>query len=171
MDEKSRERILSGLRQAMITEADGHAFYSMAAKSVQDAKGRAVLERLAADERLHLETLKKQHEALVKTGALDAAVALPAPADLAGPQAIFSADIKGRLAHAGLEMSTLSIGIQLELNSLKYYGGLADAEPAGPARDFFRSLADWEKGHYESLLAQYDDLKEAYWEAAGFSPF
>jgi rubrerythrin len=70
-----------------------------------------------------------------------------------------------------MEMSALSIGIQLELNAINFYKTQATEIDNQEVKKFFRELVDWETGHYHALLRQQESLKEDYWSSAGFSPF
>jgi len=171
VNDDERKRILEGLRVAMMTESDGHSFYKMASLTVQDDKGRETLQALAAEEEKHFQWLKLQRETLVRTGELDADLVVPAPDDVVKSRSVFSDDLRKRLEKAQFEMSVLSIGIQLELNSIKYYSELAENTKLDEAKAFFEKLVAWEKFHYETLCSQYDDLKQDYWAAAGFAPF
>jgi rubrerythrin len=68
-------------------------------------------------------------------------------------------------------MTSLSIGIQLEADSMKFYRSESEATDDPEAKQFFSELAEWESGHYNALLRQYEELKEDYWSSGGFSPF
>jgi rubrerythrin len=160
-----------GLLSAMRAEHEGHHFYRMAAQSTDDEKGREVFERLAAEELDHFEFLKRQHKAILETGKPDANLALGPRSDLTGRSPIFSDKLRARVGEAHFEMTALAVGIQLELSAERFYSAAADESPDPDVAAFYRELAAWEKGHYEALLAQQDDLKEDYWAASSFAPF
>jgi rubrerythrin len=170
MDE-STQRVTSGLEKAIKTETDGYHFYTMAAKSVEDKKGREVFGRLAQDELLHLRFLMTQYRSFLDHGKPDEKAALGPRADLTGENPIFSDAIKSRIQDAHFEMSALSIGIQLELNSEQFYRGEAEAAEDPAVKKFYTGLADWESDHYHALLKQQESLKEDYWTQGGFAPF
>jgi len=171
MDATARRRIIDGIEQAMRTETDGHHFYLMAARSTRDARGQDMLELLASEELDHLRFLQLQKKSLLETGLVDTHAELGPQADLSGPNPIFSDRLRERASEAHFEMSALSIGIQLEINSEKFYQAQAEAAPDEDVRTFFDRLARWEAGHYQALLRQHDSLKEDYWAAGGFAPF
>lgn len=165
------ERIIAGLEQAMRTETDGHHFYLMAARATSDDKGQEIFELLAKEELDHLRFLGHQKKSLVESGVVDTQAQLGPQADLSGPNPIFSERLRDRAGEAHFEMSALSIGIQLEINSEKYYRSQAEQAPDADVKAFFDRLAHWEAGHYQALLRQQEGLKEDYWAAGGFSPF
>jgi len=165
------QSILTGLREAMQAETDGHHFYLMAARTTADPQGREVFERLAAEELDHFRFLKAQDAALRATGEPDTGVRLGPRADLGGMSPIFSAGIRTRIGEAHFEMSALSIGLQLEQSAVDFYAGLA-AQASNPrVRAFFTELSDWERGHRDALLRQQQALRDDYWAAGGFAPF
>ncbi|HUU03998.1 MAG TPA: ferritin family protein [Myxococcota bacterium] len=166
-----KKLIIEGLQQAIRNESDGYHFYTMAAGNIKDEKGQEIFETLALEERAHMSFLKKQHQSLVETGRVDKTISLGTPAELKGENPIFSEAIKNRISDAHFEMSALSIGIQLELNSQQYYKKQSDLADIPEVRAFYDRLSDWESGHYHALLRQQESLKEDYWAGGGFAPF
>ncbi len=166
-DKQTIEALLSAIR----AEGDGYNFYSMTATSIKDKKGKEVFTMLAEEELKHKHFLEAQLKSIRDTGAPDKNVHLGQASDLSNDSPIFSPEIKNRLSDAHYEMSALSVGIQLELSSQKFYKQQAEAAKDETMRAFFSRLADWEAGHYRALLRQQDELKDDYWTAGGFAPF
>jgi rubrerythrin len=172
MTEKAtKDKIVEGLQNGMRTEQDGYHFYMMAASSTDDEKGKETFQLLAQEELKHLQFLEAQKRAIMETGKVDKDIALGTPTDLSGKDPIFSSDLKARIKDAHYEMSALSIGIQLEINSEKYYKEQAQKADDPEVSAFYERLADWESSHYHTLLRQQESLKEDYWAAGGFYPF
>jgi rubrerythrin len=170
MDEK-RKRIAESLLQAIKAERYGHTFYLMAARSTEDPKGKEVFEMLAHEELYHMHFLTNQYDSVLETGRLSEAEKLDSPADLTGMSPIFSDGLRKRIKDANFEMTCLSIGIRLELDSMNYYRSQADAADNLEIKKFYGQLAEWESGHYQALLRQQEELKEDYWSEGGFAPF
>jgi rubrerythrin len=174
MNENAKQQIAAGLLAAAKAEAEGHHFYRMAAQATPDPQGRQMFEQLAREEADHFRFLQAQHDSLMKTGTLDSQVQLGKPHRWEGASPIFSEQIRERLADAHFEMTALSVGIQLELSSERFYQEQAEQAEQSAAPEverFYRDLAQWESGHYHALLKQQELLKEDYWAAAGFAPF
>ncbi|MFC1654781.1 ferritin family protein [Myxococcota bacterium] len=165
------KRVTEGLQTAIRTESDGYHFYTMAAISVQDPKGKEVFTRLAQDELSHLRFLNHQYQSFMENGKPDEQAQLGPRAEWAGDNPIFSEKIHKRLDDAHFEMSALSIGIQLELTSEQFYRAEARAAKDPAVKKFYTELADWESDHYHALLKQQESLKEDYWAKGGFAPF
>ena len=168
-DEKTK--LADGLLRAIKAERDGHGFYTMAASSSQDPKARRIFAQLAAEELDHVHFLTRHYESVLKTGRPDHDARLGPRADLTGMSPIFSEHIKTRIGQAHLEMSALSIGIQLELDAFKFYRSQAEVSDDPLVKEFYLELAEWETSHYQALLKQHEELKEDYWAASGFAPF
>lgn len=169
--DQTARTVADGLRRAMLAEQEGQHFYLMAARSTDDPQGRLVFERLAREELEHLEFLKAQLGALLRSGAPDASLKLGQPAPLTGASPIFSDALRARIGQAHFEMTALAVGAQLELSAERFYRDAAAAADDAVVRGFYEELAAWEAGHYHALLAQQESLKEDYWSQGGFAPF
>lgn len=170
MDAKTKA-LSDGLLKAIQAENYGQNFYLMAAGSTRDPKGKEVFQTLAAEEEEHAAFLKAHYDSVIKSGKLDDSVSLGHRVDLADAWPIFSEQLKARIKDASFEMTSLSIGIQLEQNAMNFYREQADRHDDDDVKKLFRFLSEWESGHYKALLKQYDAIKEDYWSANGFSPF
>ena len=171
MDQGDNKALIDGLTKAIQAERDGHGFYRMAAASSADTKAKEVFSQLAEEELAHMNFLMEQHDAIIKTGKPSESVQLPKPLDLSGISPIFSENIKTRIQDAHLEMSALSIGIQLEKDAIAFYKSEAEASYNPAVTAFYESLAAWEGEHYHALLRQRDELAEDYNNANRFARF
>lgn len=165
------KRLTDGLVEAIKAERDGYSFYMMAAGGTEDPKGKEVFETLAREELDHMNFLRQQYDSIMKTGRPDMKIKLGPRKDLTGISPIFSERLKSRIKDAHIEMSALSIGIQLELDAIKFYKEQARLFTDPEISGFYNELADWETGHYNALWEQQQALKEDYWSAGGFAPF
>jgi rubrerythrin len=143
----------------------------MAAKSTEDKKGREIFLRLAEEEMEHVDFLKKQFTSVIENGEPDAAALLEMPSDLSALSPIFSENLHNRIRDAHFEMTALSVGIHLELNSSDFYSKAASEAEDPVVQRFYKVLAKWELGHYRALVAEQETLKKDYWYQNGFMPF
>ncbi len=169
--DNSQKSITDGLMKAIKAERYGHSFYLMAAKSTEDAKGKEVFEMLAHEELSHMQFLRKQYYSIIETGKPDESIKLGAQADLSGMSPIFSEELKSRIKDANYEMTSLSIGIKLEQDSMNFYHSQSEAVDDPIVKEFYARLAEWESAHYHALLKQQEELKEDFWSSSGFAPF
>jgi rubrerythrin len=170
MDSK-KEALADGLKKAIQAEQYGHSFYLMAANSTDDPKGKEVFQTLAGEELDHVNFLTAHYRSVMETGLPSADAALGRQHDLSEAWPIFSEGLKDRIGSAKFEMTSLSIGIQLEQDAMNFYSAQAEAADDPVVRKMFEFLSKWEAGHYHALLKQYELLKEDYWSAGGFAPF
>ncbi len=170
MDDKKKE-LLEGLTEAIRAERDGNSFYRMAAKGTEDEKGKEIFETLANEELDHMHFLRRQYDSIMETGVPDMTIKLGPKADLSGLSPIFSDKLKSRIKDAHIEMSALSIGVQLELDAIKFYQEQSKKADDPEIKRFYDELAEWEQGHYNALLAQQKELRKDYWSDSGFAPF
>ena len=167
---QTRDQLLAGLKEAILTEQTGVQFYTVAAANTTDDKGREVFRQLARDEAEHQLWLGRQYGHLVNSTPWE--TFKPAPhADLSGPSPIFSEGLRSRIGEAHWEMTALSVGLALEEATVIRYRKLAQAADQPEVRRFFEELAKWEESHAEALSRQSNLLKEAYWREARFAPF
>jgi rubrerythrin len=165
---QTKEQLLAGLKEAIITEQTGVRFYTVAAANTTDARGREVFGQLAQDEAEHQQWLRRQYGHLVKDEPWETWEPVH-HADLSGP--IFSAGLRSRIGEAHWEMTALSVGLALEEATVIRYRKLAQAAAQPDVRQFFEELAKWEESHAEALSRQSNMLKESYWREARFAPF
>ncbi len=167
----SKKKLADGLLKAIKAEKYGHSFYLMAAQSTEDEKGQEVFKTLAREELDHMQFLKDQFKSIVDTGQPNKALKLGTRTLLSEVSPIFSKKLRSRIKDANFEMTSLSIGIQLEHDAMIYYREQSEKVDDAIMKDFYAKLADWEAGHYQALLKQQEELKEDFWSSSGFSPF
>ncbi len=161
--------IVAGLKEAMLAERAGIEFYRTAAERTVDERGREVFTLLAGEEERHLEYLQRQFGHLLKGMEFEPLPETPHFLDKPGP--IFSAEITARLNNAHWEMTALAVGMALEQSAIRRYQELAGKASSESAREFFLVLVRWEQTHARALEAEYERLKQSYWEQAHFAPF
>ena len=166
----ANEKILAALKTAMEAEMTGHHFYNNAAATTEDAQGKETFTRLANEELLHFNYLKKQYASVLQTGGFDFStpLAMADNPEISGP--IFSQHLKDRLQQSHFEISALSVGMQLELNAVNFYRQCAEESDNTEVKAFFNQLVKWEQGHYDGFSQELNNLKEEYWQANNFVP-
>ncbi|MBN2537024.1 ferritin family protein [candidate division WOR-3 bacterium] len=168
---QTNERILAGLKEAILTEHTGTQFYETAAEKTSDKQGQEVFRMLAAEEALHQRWLKEQYQLVLSGKHPEPLVDTTSGAILDDSSPIFSKELKDRIGEAHWEMTALSVGLQLERATIERYRDLASEAGVPELEHFFLRLMHWEEGHARALEIQSKLLREAYWNAAGFAPF
>jgi rubrerythrin len=156
---------LNILRTAILNEAEGYQFYSLAAAKAETPEIREAFEHLAREEQQHESWLRKMYSQLADgQEALDEGefASLPSPK-------IFRLESVGTES-GSLEISVYKIGILMEMASMAFYKNAADAASHPVLKKLLVHLAEWEDTHLEALQKIYDILKDEWWDRQGFSP-
>ncbi len=149
-------------KEAMRGELEGRELYSMIAEKVTDKKAKQIFEHLSQEEYSHY----KELEEVAKSYFEGKPVPEPKLSKLAqfedSKSPIFTEDFKNFLKDKHFEMSALSIGMKLELESSKKYKEMADSTDNQTLKDLFLYLSKWEEEHYDALRQQSDFFREFY---------
>lgn len=158
------------LKEALLLERRGRAFYGQIASQVADAAIAEVFEAMAAEEERHIQILENQMKAVAQENnwaPLDTRdIEGEALADL-----ILTDAVKSRLAAADFEAAAISAAMLMEENAVTLYSTRADAAQAPEEKRLFQWLADWEKGHLNFLAELDRDIKTRIWNDNQFWPF
>ena len=144
------------LRIAIATERSGFEFYSRAAGLTRDARGRRVFQRLAGEEREHLEKLEARYKELLEDD----------PHLEARPTFLFFKGAANGLFAAGAEQlakgvndrQALMIGIRCERGSYRFFKRYGERFEDSEGRQIFLEFADEEREHLELLIREYRAL-------------
>jgi Fur family ferric uptake transcriptional regulator len=145
------------LRVAIATERSGLTFYTRAARLARDARGRAVFERLAGEEREHLGKLDARYrELLAQHPDLDAQ-----PTFLffkGAANGLFAAGAE-ELREAGVDdRQALLIGIRCERGSHLFFKRYGERFDESEGKRIFLEFAGEERDHFDLLVREYRAL-------------
>jgi Fur family transcriptional regulator, ferric uptake regulator len=146
------------LRMAIATERSGLEFYTRAASMTRDARGRAVFQRLAEEEKEHLGTLQKRYREL----------AAQDPQLESRPTFLFFKGAASGLFAEGAEQlrkgvndeQALLIGIRCERGSHKFFKRYGERFEDSEGKQVFLEFADEERAHLDLLIREYKSLRE-----------
>ena len=145
------------LRMAIATEKSGLEFYTRAARTTTDARGRAVFHRLAEEEKEHLGTLQNRYRQL----------AAQDPQLESRPTFLFFKGAAGGLFAEGTEelregvndAQALLIGIRCERGSHKFFKRYGERFEDSEGKQVFLEFADEERAHLDLLIREYRALR------------
>jgi Fur family transcriptional regulator, ferric uptake regulator len=144
------------LRIAIATERSGYEFYSRASRAARDARGRAALRRLAAEEREHLGKLEQRYQGLLARD----------PRLESRPTFLFFKGAANGLFAAGAEqvargvddLRALMIGIRCERASHRFFKRYGERFEDSEGRQIFLEFAAEERAHLDLLIREYRAL-------------
>lgn len=164
------DKSLTILKQAILLEKRGRAFYGTAAAQ---SKSRAVsefFEAMAEEESVHIRILSDQFKAYRDTGNF-----LPKPAgeekNSAVASAVLSDELRAKISAADFEAAAISAAMAMEERAVALYSQRAGEASAPEEKALYQWLAAWETGHLETLAAMDRELTEKIWNDNSFWPF
>jgi Fur family ferric uptake transcriptional regulator len=146
------------LRVAIATERSGLEFYSHAGAMTSDARGRAVFQKLAAEEREHLGTLEKRYaELLAEDPQLESR---PTFLFFKGAAHGLFAEGAETLRKGVDDRQALLIGIKCERRSHKFFKRYGERFEDSEGKRIFLEFADEERVHLDLLIREYRQLRD-----------
>lgn len=166
----SEDKTVEILKQAILLETRGKAFYQTAAENAQHTAVKDFFGTMAAEETLHIKILSDQFKEYNKSKHF-----LP---DRDGDEkngevasTVLSPELKSKIKAAGFEAAAISAAMAMEERAIKLYAGRAEAAEDAEEKALYRWLAEWETTHLE-LLADLDrSVTEQVWNDNSFWPF
>src|SRR5712664_3128483 len=140
------------LRMAIATERSGLEFYTRAAGQTKDPRGRAVFQKLAAEEGEHLGTLEKRYRQLV---AGDPQLeSRPTFLFFKGAASGLFAEGAKELIQGVNDEQALLIGIRCERGSHEFFKRYGQRFEDSEGKQIFLEFADEERAHHDLLLRE-----------------
>jgi Fur family transcriptional regulator, ferric uptake regulator len=145
------------LRMAIATERSGLEFYTRAAGMTKDARGRAVFQRLAEEEKEHLGTLQKRYREL--TAQDPQLESRPTFLFFKGAASGLFAEGAEELRKGVNDEQALLIGIRCERGSHKFFKRYGERFEDSEGKQVFLEFADEERAHFDLLVREYRALR------------
>jgi len=158
------------LKEAILLERRGKAFYTTAARQTESEAARKIFEMMAAEEDEHINFLSKQF-AYYEQNKNFMKVEEHTDTDEATVMAILTEEIKTQVNAAGFEAAAISAAMDFETRAVQIYSERAESATDANEKEMYQMLADWEKGHHFWLHKINEDLKEQIWYDNNFWPF
>ena len=152
------------LRIAIATERSGLEFYTRASAITRDARGRAIFEKLAEEEKEHLGTLEARYKHLLDRD----------PQLESRPTFLFFKGAANGLFSEGAERLTRGvndqqaylIGIRCERGSHRFFKRYGEKFEDSEGKQVFLEFAQEERQHLELLIREYKSLLKRQGRAA-----
>ncbi|MBW2604993.1 MAG: ferritin family protein [Deltaproteobacteria bacterium] len=158
------------LKQAILLERRGKAFYESIAGKAESKAVREVFDMLAKEEQKHIQTLSEQFKAYHKEKRF-IPVGLHEQDSGSVASEVLTREIKDKISAAGFEAAAISAGIAMEERAIKLYSESARNASDPEAKALYEWLATWEREHLNMLVDIDKALKEKIWFDNKFWPF
>ena len=158
------------LKQAILLEKRGYAFYSMVAEQTTDEDIKHIFNAMAEEETTHVKFLSEQFSHYDKNHAF-LKVNLPDFVNEEIPNLVLNEEIRNRISAAGFEAAAIASAIDMEKKAIEVYSAQAEISVDPNEKALFLWLANWEKTHLHVLSQLDNELKEKIWFDNQFWPF
>lgn len=159
------------LKEAILLERRGKAFYTNAAASTKHDAARKIFTLMAEEEDEHIKYLSTQFAHFAKTEEfLIPAAPVPNDAEMVTMK-VLTEEFKKQVNAASYEAAAIAAAMDFELRAVKVYSDRAAETDDYKEKELYQILADWEKGHHELLENLNNELKEKIWNDNQFWPF
>lgn len=169
----NQENALEILKQAILLEKRGRAFYETVSEQTNNADVKQFFEMMAQEEDHHVEILAAQYKSFQESGEFSAEISRNAAKDGGGSVAsdVLGQAIREKLSAAGYESAAIAAAIAMEERALKLYGDRAVSADDPAEKSLYEWLSGWERGHLNALLEMDRQLTEKIWNDNQFWPF
>lgn len=163
------QKAIDILKQAILLEKRGYAFYSTVAEQCKDPEVQNIFLTMANEETLHVKFLSEQFAHYDKTHSF-LKVTVPEGMDDASDH-ILSDEVKNKIAAASFEAAAISAAVDFEKKAIEIYASRASATDDPNEKELYTFLSEWEKTHLKILSDLDNELREKVWYDNQFWPF
>ena len=158
------------LKQAILLEKRGQAFYSQVARQTSGKAVKQFFEMMADEEVKHVQILSDQFKAFQDTNKFTPeAINEGHNGGVAG--SVLTQEMKKEISAADYEAAAISAAMSMEENAIKLYSERAEVAEDPNEKALYDWLAKWEMQHLKFLSDIDRELKEEIWNDNTFWPF
>lgn len=161
---------LNILKQAILLEKRGFAFYQKVAEQAQESAVKSFFESMAQEEIEHIKVLSKQYKAFKDDGKF-----LPGTFDRDNGstfvESVLNPSVREKISAAGFEAAAISAAIAMEQRAVDLYSEQAKNATDPEEKKLYDWLSAWEREHLNALLEIDRALLDQIWEDNQFWPF
>lgn len=158
------------LKEAILLERRGHAFYQQVAARAANQAIKDFFETMADEESRHVEILEAQFRAYDQTQAFEK-LAAQEDGGTTLSDMVLTPELMEQIGAAGFEAAAISAAILMEEKAVALYSQRAESARDADERDLFQWLAAWEQGHLRFLVQLDKEIRQNIWQDSNFWPF
>jgi rubrerythrin len=166
----SEDKTVEILKNAILLEKRGHAFYRQVANQTSGKAVKQFFEFMADEEVKHIKILSDQFKAYQDNNKFD-------PGDFNDDHSadvasnVLTREMKTEIAAADFEAAAISAAMSMEERAIKLYSDRAEQASDSNEKALYSWLAKWEMQHLKFLSDTDRELREEIWNDASFWPF
>jgi rubrerythrin len=166
----SEDKTVEILKNAILLEKRGHAFYAKVAEQASTEAVKQFFSLMAEEELAHVSILSEQFKNH-RAGKKFTAVASAADAAFKTASSILTQDLKRQISAADYEAAAIAAAMSMEKNAIQVYSRRAAEALDATEKSFYEWLAKWETEHLNFLSRLDREITEAIWHDNNFWPF
>ena len=158
------------LKNALLLERRGHAFYAKVAEQAEDPAVREFFQLMADEENRHIQILSDQFKIFQSQNKFG-------PVDYGNqegselPAKVLTDDVKQAISAAAFEAAAISAAMSMEKNAIRLYADRANTAEDAQEKTLYSWLARWETTHLDFLSKIDREVTEQIWYDNQFWPF
>lgn len=164
----TENKTLQILKQAILMEKRGKAFYLKVADQAQDEEVKTFFNTMAEEEQHHMEMLTEHYKSYTDNGSFNL-VDYEAESQVA--QIVLDDNVKKKLSSADFEAAAISAAMFMEEKAISVYGARAESSDNPEEKALYSYLASWEREHLKFLSDIDRELTEKVWYDNNYWPF
>jgi rubrerythrin len=166
----SEDRAMEILKNAILLEKRGHAFYTKVAQQAASEAVRKFFNLMAEEEANHIQMLAEQFKSYharkrFKTSAFSDQGEFKTVSD------ILSKDLMRQISAADYEGAAIAAAMSMEQNAIQVYARRAEETQDPDEKSFYAWLVQWETRHLNFLSKINKEITEAIWYDNSYWPF
>ena len=158
------------LKQAILLEKRGQAFYSQVAGQASGTAVKQFFEMMAEEEVKHVKILSDQFKAYKSNSQFTPEAITDDHSHDVATQ-VLTSEMKKEISAADYEAAAIAAAMSMEENAIKLYSERAERAEDPNEKALYDWLAKWEMQHLRFLSEIDKELKEAIWNDTSFWPF
>ena len=163
------QNCLDVLKQAILFERKGYAFYKQVAQQTTGKAVKNFFNHMANEELVHEEILSRQFKSFSEKNKVSKED-FNQYEKFHGPIDAITADLKNEIESASYEAAAISAAMHMEKNSIELY--LKRSQTASDPEEIklYKWLAEFEQGHLDDLVDIDREIREKIWYDNSFWP-
>ena len=166
----SEEKTVEILKNAILLEKRGKAFYQKVAEQASGKAVKAFFETMAEEEVKHVKILADQYKAYQQNQEFTPGDYTEDHGDSITSRVI-TTELKEEISAADYEAAAISAAMSMEKNAINLYNDRASETDDPNEKALYQWLAEWEEQHLYFLSEIDKELREQIWNDSNFWPF
>ena len=165
----SDEKIIDILKNAILLEKRGFAFYDQVAKQTNCSAVKDFFEHMAQEETTHVDILSEQFKSFNTSKEFNIKLDKN-KVDYQNSFKVLSKQIIDEITAASYEAAAICAAMNMEKNAIKLYSDRSIEATNQNEKELYKWLSEWEEEHLRDLSTLNSELQQKIWHDNNFWP-